>query len=747
MGRPKKTRGMKKQMRLDEAEEVIFLEQWIESQKPDSGSNPLALGPLPKDAKIGKLEDGENGAVFSCYAGVRRFDQLPISDKTKRGLKEAKFVEMVDIQRAALPHALCGRDILGAARTGSGKTLAFVIPVLEKLHKERWGPEDGVGCIIISPTRELAAQTFSVLNKVGKFHKFSAGLLIGGREGVDVEKERVNHMNVLVCAPGRLLQHMDETPNFECSNLKILILDEADRVLDSAFKGQLDPIISQLPKRRQTLLFSATQTKKVKDLARLSLRDPEYISVHAESVTATPTTLTQTVIIVPVEKKLDMLWSFIKSHLNYRILVFLSTKKQVKFVHEAFNKLRPGIPLKSLHGKMSQEKRMGVYSQFIERQSVLFCTDVLARGLDFDKLVDWVVQVDCPEDVASYIHRVGRTARFNASGKSLLFLTPSEEKMVERLQEARIPVKVTKANSDKLQEVSRLLASLLVNFPDLQTVAQRAFITYLRSIHKRRDKEIFDVTKLSIEDFSASLGLPFTPRIRFANLKTKKKGVFESSIALEPENDDEDNVVAPTRVVKKDLLGEDLEEEDFPLRPNEEGKGVEKSNKDEGVPMPGTRVSKNKKLKISQHRPSGSRVKFDEEGNPVAPLAIVAATTETEVALDEEARKDYYKKLGEQLRKVDHEDKKVEREKRREKRMKEKIKRKQGEMEEEEEEEGHEGSASSEEETGRKRKRAKKMYFDDNGDGDEEKEGGKINTDAISIAELEEMALKLITQS
>lgn len=188
---------------------------------------------------------------------------------------------------------------------------------------------------------------------------------------------------------------------------------------------------------------------------------------------------------------------------------------------------------------------------------------------------------------------------------------------------------------------------------------------------------------------------------------------------------------------------------------------------------PGTRVSKTKKLKISQHRPSGTRVKFDEEGNPVAPLAVVAAATETEVALDEgkskarvifvphklamillftelvmfdfvaEARNDYYKKLGEQLRKVDHEDKKVEKEKRREKRMKAKIKRKQGDMEEEEEE-GDERSASSEEETGRKRKRAKKTYFDDNGDGEE---GGKINTDSISIAELEEMALKLITQS
>ncbi|CAH8381892.1 unnamed protein product [Eruca vesicaria subsp. sativa] len=743
MGRPKKTRGMKKQMRINEREEIELLEQWIESQKPDSGSNPLALGPLPKDAKIGKLEDGE----FSRYAGVRRFDQLPISDLTKRGLKAGKFVDMHDIQTAVLPHALCGRDILGAAKTGSGKTLAFVIPVLEKLHKERWGPEDGVGCIIISPTRELADQTFDVLNTVGKFHKFSAGLLIGGRDCVDVEKERVNEMNILVCAPGRLLQHMDETPNFECSSLKILILDEADRVLDSAFKGQLDPIISQLPKRRQTLLFSATQTKKVKDLARLSLRDPEYISVHAESVTATPTTLKQTVMIVPVEKKLDVLWSFIKSHLNYRILVFLSTIKQVKFVHEAFNKLRPGIPLKSLHGKMSQEKRMGVCSQFIERQSVLFCTDVLARGLDFKSVVHWVVQVDCPEDVDTYIHRVGRTARNGAEGKALLFLTPSEEKMVERLHNAKIPVKVTKANSDKLQEVSRQLASLLVNFPDLQAVAQRAFITYLRSIHKRRDKEIFDVTKLSIEDFSASLGLPFTPRIRFANLQTKKKGVSKSSIALEPENDDDEDDVAPRRVVKKDLLGDDLEEEDFALRPNVEGKGGEKSNKDEQVPMPGTRVLKNKKLKISLHRPSGSRVKFDEEGNPVAPLAIVAASTETEVALDEEAKKDYLKKVREQLIKVDNVDKKVEREKKREKRMKAKIKRKQGDMEEEEEEEGDEGSASSEEERGRKHKRAKKMHFDDNGNGDEEKEGGKINTDSISIAELEEMALKLITQS
>ncbi|KNA17422.1 hypothetical protein SOVF_080280, partial [Spinacia oleracea] len=123
--------------------------------------------------------------------------------------------------RASLPHSLCGRDILGAAQTGSGKTLAFIIPVLEKLYTEKWGSEFGVGCIIISPTRELASQIFVVLKLVGRHHGFSAGLLIGGRKDVDEEKEHVNDLNILICTPGRLLQHMDETPNFECSQLQV----------------------------------------------------------------------------------------------------------------------------------------------------------------------------------------------------------------------------------------------------------------------------------------------------------------------------------------------------------------------------------------------------------------------------------------------------------------------------------------------------------------------------------------------
>ncbi|XP_048130255.1 DEAD-box ATP-dependent RNA helicase 32 isoform X2 [Rhodamnia argentea] len=527
MKRPK-SKQFRKQKRLSELQEIELLDSWIESHKPDSGSNPLSLPPPPPGV--------QDAASLPPYAGSTKFDQLPISNRTKDGLRDAKYVRMTDIQRASLPHSLCGRDILGAAKTGSGKTLAFLIPVLEKLYRERWGPEDGVGSIIVSPTRELAGQLFDVLKVVGKYHNFSAGLLIGGRKDVDLEKQSVNDLNILVCTPGRLLQHMDETPNFDCSQLKVLVLDEADRILDVGFKKSLNAIISQLPKHRQTMLFSATQTKSVQDLARLSLKDPEYVSVHEESVTATPNRLQQTAMSVPLEQKLDMLWSFIRTHLKSRILVFLSSCKQVKFVYEAFKKLRPGIPLKCLHGRMKQEKRMGIYSEFCEKRSVLFSTDVASRGLDFNKAVDWVVQVDCPEDVASYIHRVGRTARYLSGGRSILFLMPSEMKMLEKLKAAKIPLELVKANEKRFQPVSGLLSALLVKYPNIQYLAQRAFITYLRSIHIQKDKEIFDVMKLPVDDFSASFGLPMTPKIRFLNQKIKSKIISEESLPHEPEN-------------------------------------------------------------------------------------------------------------------------------------------------------------------------------------------------------------------
>ncbi|GLT62105.1 hypothetical protein SLA2020_347680 [Shorea laevis] len=751
MRRPK-SRSVRKQHRNLEVEEIELLNQWIDSQKPNSGSNPLSLEPLEKNSPVGRFVNDNGVVAFSRYAGARKFYQLPISKKTKDGLKEAKYTNMTDIQVASLPHALCGRDILGAAKTGSGKTLAFVIPVLEKLYKERWGPEDGVGSIIISPTRELAGQLFDVLREVGKHHNFSAGLLIGGRKGVDTEKERVNELNILVCTPGRLLQHMDETPNFDCSQLQVLVLDEADRILDIGFKKTLNAIVSQLPKPRQTLLFSATQTKSVQDLARLSLKDPEYLGVHEESVTATPNRLQQTAMIVPLDQKLDMLWSFIKAHLNSKILVFLSSSKQVKFVFEAFKKLRPGIPLKCLYGRMNQEKRMGIYSQFCQTRSVLFSTDVASRGLDFNKAVDWVVQVDCPEDVASYIHRVGRTARYLSGGRSVLFLAPSEMEMLEKLKAAKIPIQFIKANKRRVQPVSGLLSALLVKYPDLQHVAQRAFITYLRSIHIQKDKEVFDVTKLPIDEFSASLGLPMTPKVKFLNRKAKGKMLSGKSSLPESEISDEDDATAISR---EDLFADDIKEDNLDkvekellLTKDNQSRDGEKVD-DVGALVPGTRILKKKKLKINVHRPAGTRVVFDEEGNTLPPLAMVADINSGDILLDRVKKDEYYKKMREELKQVDKEDKLLDHQRRREKRIKEKMKLKKAKLEEENDEEGEDDLSGSEVEAEAQRKpKRSKIYFDsDNDDGEAEKrtDDKDLKADSISVAEQEQLALKLLS--
>ncbi|KAM3696442.1 hypothetical protein ACJW31_06G038500 [Castanea mollissima] len=730
-----KSKQFRNKLRVSERETIKLLDSWIQSQKPDSGSNPMSLPPLPSNSPIGCL----GGDSFSRYAGATRFDQLPLSKKTVDGLRDAGYVEMTDVQRATLPHALCGRDILGAAKTGSGKTLAFVIPVLEKLYRETWGPEDGVGSIIISPTRELAGQLFDVLKTVGKRHNFSAGLLIGGRKDIDTEKEHVNRLNILVCTPGRLLQHMDETPNFECSLLQVLVLDEADRILDVGFKKALNAIVSQLPKNRQTLLFSATQTKSVQDLARLSLKDPEYLSVHEESVTSTPNLLQQTAMVVPLDQKLDMLWSFIKSHLNSKILVFLSSCKQVKFVYEAFKKLRPGIPLKCLHGRMKQGRRMGIYSEFCEQRSVLFSTDVASRGLDFNKAVDWVVQVDCPEDVKAYIHRAGRTARYHSGGRSVLFLMPSEMKMLEKLQAQKVPIQFIKANKKRLQPVSGLLSALLVKYPDMQYQAQRAFVTYLRSIHIQKEKEIFDVTKLPIDEFSASLGLPMTPKIRFLKQKNKSKTASETISLPASENSDRENLLEiPKEILDIGDIDEEEMDKAFLLKqdtPNEE----EEKMSEITDARPATRISKKKKLKINIHRPMGTRLVYDDEGNALPPLARVAEikSGNQSFVVDQGKKNEYYNQMREEMKQVDKEDKLLDRQRRREKRIKQKMKLKRGSLEEEDDEEH---AASEEEATrDRPRKKSKKYYNSDSDDGER-----KESKDSSSLAEQEALALKLL---
>jgi len=478
-----------------------------------SSREEVEIVQLEKRISAALPELGSVGTEFTEFA------QLPLSRYTLTGLQRGKFAVMTQIQRGALLHALGGRDVLGAAKTGSGKTLAFVIPVLESLYRARWTGADGVGALIISPTRELAMQIFEVLKIVGAAQfSLSAGLVTGGKDFAE-EAAAIGRMAVLVATPGRLLQHLEQTADFDASSVRILVLDEADRLLDLGFSETLNSILSYIPAppARQTLLFSATQTKSVRDLARLSLRDPQYIAVHEKAESATPSRLTQHYVVCKLEDKLNMLFSFLRSHLHSKCIIFVSSCKEARFLFESFRRLRPGVPLQLLHGKMKQTRRMLVFYDFLKKDSAaLFATDVAARGLDFTG-VDWVLQLDCPEDTNSYIHRAGRTARFTAKGHALTVLTPTEATgFVPLLTAARVPISEIRINASSAISVTGKLAAEIAADPVLKQLAQRAFCSYVRSVALQRNKDVFKVVDLPLDAYAESMGLAATPPVKLA---------------------------------------------------------------------------------------------------------------------------------------------------------------------------------------------------------------------------------------
>lgn len=506
------------------------------------------------DVDVEKLQVAVDG--LDAKTPLVKFTELPLSAPTLAGLESAHFTTLTGIQAKAIPLALKGHDILGAAKTGSGKTLAFLIPVLENLYRSQCvGQDAGLCAMVISPTRELAIQIFDVLVKIGrKGHLFAAGLVIGGKS-LKEEKDALARMNIVVCTPGRILQHLSQTAMFSCDNLRMLVLDEADRIMDLGFQKELDAIVEYLPPNRQTLLFSATQTKKVSDLARLSLKDPEYISTNAASSSATPDTLQQNYIVTPLSEKLDTLWSFLQSTKKAKILVFLSSGKQVRFVYEAFRRMQPGIPLLHLHGRHKQKARLDITSHFSSaKHSCLFATDVVARGLDFPA-VDWVVQVDCPEDADTYIHRVGRTARYERDGRAILFLDPTEEQgFLSRLEVKKITMERINVRQKKQQSIKNALQSMCFKDPTLKYLGQKAFISYVRSIHLQKDKETFKLDGLPLEEYAASMGLPGAPNIKFVkgdDVKALKNAPRYIPAASDDDSGDSDDNEAAKKVRTK----------------------------------------------------------------------------------------------------------------------------------------------------------------------------------------------------
>ncbi|VDN85372.1 unnamed protein product, partial [Brugia pahangi] len=398
---------------------------------------------------------------------------------------------------------------------------------MECLWRQRWSRTvDGLGALIISPTRELAFQTFQVLNKIGAHHNFSVAVLIGGTD-VEFESKRIGSVNIVVCTPGRLLQHMDENSTFSCEQLQILVIDEADRILDLGFSRQMNAVLENLPKNRQTLLFSATQTKNVKDLVRLALRDPLYISAHENAPQATPESLQQSYFVCSDEDKLNALWSFLLNHRKKKSLIFVSCCKQARFLTEAFCHLRPGLSLMGLWGTMNQMKRLEVFKKFNNKTygAAMIATDVASRGLDFAR-VDIVLQLDCPVDVDDYIHRVGRTARMDAKGEAILVLTPAQEQaMLARLQARNILITKISVNEKQIMDISKRLQSVIAQYPGMKEFAQRSFVAYIRTIYLMRNKDVFNLDTVDLASLAKSYGLAATPRVRFLKRVANKQNL------------------------------------------------------------------------------------------------------------------------------------------------------------------------------------------------------------------------------
>jgi len=333
-----------------------------------------------------------------------------------------------------------GKDVLGAAKTGSGKTLAFLIPAIEMLSSMRFKPRNGTGVIVVSPTRELALQIFGVARELMEKHSQTFGIVIGGANRRAEAEKLVKGVNLLIATPGRLLDHLHNTQGFVFKNLKSLIIDEADRILEVGFEDEMRSIIKILPDDRQTMLFSATQTTKVEDLARISLKaGPLYINVDYRKEHSTVEGLEQGYVICDSDTRFRLLFSFLKKHQKKKVIVFFSSCNSVKFYAELLNYI--DLPVLELHGKLKQQARTNRFFEFCNASSgTLICTDVAARGLDIPE-VDWVIQFDPPDDPRDYIHRVGRTARgSDGKGRSLMFLLPSEVGFLKLLKEARVPL-------------------------------------------------------------------------------------------------------------------------------------------------------------------------------------------------------------------------------------------------------------------------------------------------------------------
>ncbi|XP_026386654.1 ATP-dependent RNA helicase HAS1-like [Papaver somniferum] len=521
--RKRENKKTKKQVEkpVSESEEDEKTVDRVEEEEENNGNLNLeqdgeeeeAVETEVKEAEKKKKKVTKGSGIMSTEA----FSNLPLSEPTMKAIEDMGFQHMTQIQARSIPHLLEGKDVLGAARTGSGKTLAFLIPAIELMHCLKFSPRNGTGVIVICPTRELAMQSHAVAKDLLKYHSQTVGLVMGGAARRGEAERLVRGVNLLVATPGRLLDHLQNTKGFIFKNLKCLVVDEADRILEANFEEEMRQIIKLLPKdKRQTALFSATQTKKVEDLARLSFQTkPIYIDVDEDRKKSTNEGLEQGYCIVPSERRFLLLYSFLKRNLSKKVMVFFSSCMSVKYHSEILRYIH--VDCFDIHGKQKQQKRTSTFFDFCKAEKgILLCTDVAARGLDIPA-VDWIVQYDPPDEPKEYIHRVGRTARGEGSkGCALLFLIPEEVLFLKYLKLAKVPVKEYEFDEKKLAKVQPHLEDLVEKNYYLNKSAKEAYRAYILAYNSHSMKDIFNVHKLDLQAVAASFCFSGPPKINLA---------------------------------------------------------------------------------------------------------------------------------------------------------------------------------------------------------------------------------------
>ncbi|XP_027162276.1 DEAD-box ATP-dependent RNA helicase 31-like [Coffea eugenioides] len=467
-----------------------------------------------------KASPSSSSERSDSYLSETRFEECSISPLSIKALKDVGYERMTVVQEATLPVILKGKDVLAKAKTGTGKTVAFLLPSIEVITKSPPAARDQkrppILVLVICPTRELASQAATEANTLLKYHpSIGVQVVIGGtRLALEQKRMQANPCQILVATPGRLRDHIENTAGFatRLMGVKVLVLDEADHLLDMGFRKDIERIIDAVPKQRQTLLFSATIPQEVRHICHIALkRDHEFINTVQEGSEETHSQVRQMHMVAPLDKHFTLLYTLLKEHIaddvDYKVLVFCTTAMVTRLVADLLAELN--LNVREIHSRKPQSYRTRISDEFRKSKGLILVTsDVSARGVDYPD-VTLVVQIGLPADRQQYIHRLGRTGRKGKEGQGMLLLAPWEEFFLSTIKDlpttkAEVPL----VDPDTRKKVERALSHVEMKNKE---AAYQAWLGYYNS-NKTVGRDKYRLVELANE-FSRSMGLDNPPAI------------------------------------------------------------------------------------------------------------------------------------------------------------------------------------------------------------------------------------------